>query len=261
MDRKVGGYMNIGVCIKAVYDYEIPADKFHLVNNRMFGEYKEVIGLYDEHAIEVALQLKSNIDAKLYAISYGKAQQIPILKKALSMGADELILIEASSDEPFKTAHNLTRIIKQYSIDLVILGRVSSDLEREAVPPLVAGMLGWVYLPYIVAISKDSLDNTFLCTQQLDDKNLILRISDNFVVSITDAPCNLPRIPNLKEIMKSKNKPIKIEPDDIIEQSICSPEIQVRIPTYEYVNEMLPNENLSYTAKILLENLKKEHYL
>ena len=253
--------MNIGVCIKVVPDYEIPADKFQLENNRISGEYKEVIGLYDEHAIEVALQLRSNTNAKLYVISYGKEEQLLPLKKALSMGADELVLINAGTDDPFHTAYNLANAIKKYDIDLTVLGGVSSDLEREMVPSLVAGILEWNYLPSIISISKDDDNDSFLCAQQLEDKNLLLRLRGKFVASITDAPCNLPRIPNLREIMKSKKKPIHTENEYNADQFEWAQEISVEIPHYEYINETLPNDDLSDTAELLIENLKKEHYL
>ncbi len=253
--------INIGVCIKVVPDYEVSAEKFYLQNNRMSGDYKNVIGLYDEHALEVGLQLKAKLESKLYAISYTKKEYISTLKKALSMGADELIVIESSNDDPFQTAYNLANVIKKYNIEVALLGRVSSDLEREMVPSLLAAMLGRIYLPYIISISSDNGENSFLCIQQLDDKNLFLRIKENFIASITDAPCNLPRIPNLKESMKSKAKPVITEIESKTDQFNWAKEIFVKIPKYEYVNEILPNEDLSLTAKLLLENLKKEHCL
>lgn len=253
--------MNIGVCIKVVPDYEVPLDKFKLENNRMLGEYKDVIGLYDEHAIEVALQLKSSINAKLYAISYGQEKHIPVLKKALSMGADELVVVRASTDDPFQTAYNLAKVISMYNIDLILLGRVSSDLEREMVPGFVAGILNWVYLPYTISISQDSSNSCFICTQQLENKSLVSCVKEKFVASVTDAPCNLPRIPSLKEIMKSKSKPIHVIEEEQPPPFEWAQEISVTIPKYEYVNETLPNEDLSFTAKLLIENLKKEHYI
>jgi|GEM_PF-1553342 electron transfer flavoprotein beta subunit len=253
--------MNIGVCIKVVPDYEVSLDKFQLENNRMSGEYKDVIGLYDEHAIEVALQLKSSINAKLYAVSYGQEKHISTLKKALSMGADELILVRASVDDPLQTAYNLARVISTYNMDLVLLGRVSSDLEREMVPGFMAGILNWVYLPYTISISQDPSNNCFICTQQLDNNSLISRVGEKFVASVTDAPCNLPRIPNLKEIMKSKAKPIHIMEEEHTRPFEWAQEISVTIPHYEYINETLPNEDLNFTAKLLIENLKKEHYI
>ncbi|HEX13049.1 MAG TPA: electron transfer flavoprotein beta subunit/FixA family protein [Desulfurella acetivorans] len=253
--------INIGVCIKAVPDYEVPAEKFYLQGNRMSGDYKYVLGLYDEHALEVGLQLRSKLESKLYAISYTKKEYVSTLKKALSMGADELIIIESSNDDPFQTAYNLANIIEKYNIEIAILGRVSSDLEREMVPPLVAGILNRIYLPYIVSISSESNGKSFLCVQQLDNKNLHLLIKEKFVASITDAPCNLPRIPNLKEIMKSKTKPLITEEEINFEKFNWAQELSAKIPKYEYINETLPNDDLSFTAKLLLENLKKEHCL
>jgi electron transfer flavoprotein beta subunit len=253
--------MNIGVCIKVVPDYEISLEKFQLENNRMSGEYKDVIGLYDEHAIEVALQLKSSVNGKLYAISYGQEKHLPALKKALSMGADELILIRASVDDPIQTAYNLVKAVDAFNIDLVLLGRVSSDLEREMVPGFVAGILNWAYLPYTISIFPDNENNCFLCTQQLDNKSLVLCVKEKFVASITDAPCNLPRIPNLKEIMKSKAKPIHIMEEEQTTPFEWAQEVLVTIPKYEYINETLPNDDLDFTAKLLIENLKKEHYI
>lgn len=252
--------MNIGVCVKIVPDYEIPADKFQLKDGRITGEYNELVGLYDEHAVEVALQLRSKGEDKVYIISYGREDQMPALRKALSMGADEVILIKASTDDPFVTANNLANVVKKYDVDAVILGRVSSDLEREMVPPILAGILNRPYLPYTISVSKTD-DGSFLCEQQLDDRNLVLRVKNSFVASVTDAPCNLPRIPNLKEIMRSKKKPVHFEEEIPTDKFEWADEISVNIPHYEYINEMLPNDDLSATAKLLLDKLREEHYL
>mgnify|MGYP006303706285 CR=1 FL=1 len=62
---KSGGHMHIAVLAKVVPDYEVPANDFELTGRRAHSRYDKMIGLYDENAIETAVQLKEQYDARL----------------------------------------------------------------------------------------------------------------------------------------------------------------------------------------------------
>ena len=82
--------MHIAVLAKVVPDYEVPAGDFELAGNRAHSRYTRMIGLYDENAIETGIQMKEKYGAELSVISYGSGDDVPILRKAIAMGADDL---------------------------------------------------------------------------------------------------------------------------------------------------------------------------
>ena len=91
--------MNMIVCCKQVLDPEAAPSTFKLdaANNRMVQppEVKPVVSPYDEQAVEAALRIKDKDKTqKISIISLGNGLVRDVVKKPLSMGADELILLE-----------------------------------------------------------------------------------------------------------------------------------------------------------------------
>ena len=142
--------INIVVCAKQVVDPETPASAF-----RIDSESKRVVPAagvppvvngFDENAVEAALQLKENGGANITVISIGSDFVMDVMKKPLSMGADELILIDdplTAELDAFATAQALAEAIKKVGeFDLVLCGRQASDCDNSMVPLGVAELLG-----------------------------------------------------------------------------------------------------------------------
>ena len=98
--------INIIVCVKQVMDPETPASAFNIDSgtNRVVpaAGIPPVVNGFDENAVEAALRLKDSGDAaKVTVISMGNGFVMDVMKKPLSMGADELILIDDEElDDP-----------------------------------------------------------------------------------------------------------------------------------------------------------------
>ncbi len=94
--------LRIAVLAKQVIDPEMPMAAF-----RLDSEAKKVVtppnippvvNGFDENAVEAALRLKDAQEATITVISSGTEFALDVMKKPLSMGADELILLQ---DEAF----------------------------------------------------------------------------------------------------------------------------------------------------------------
>ncbi len=94
--------MNMIVCVKQVIDPEAPPASFKIdtASNQVVPPQgvPPVISPFDEQAIEAALRLKDAQGGKITALSLGINLLRDVVKKPLSMGADELVLLE---DEAF----------------------------------------------------------------------------------------------------------------------------------------------------------------
>lgn len=176
--------MHIAVLAKVVPDYEVPASDFELTDGRAHSRYKRMIGLYDENAIETAVQLKEKNKAKLSIISYGSTDDIAVLRKAIAMGGDSLHLVMGDSDDPFVIAANLKMAIdKLGDVDLVLAGQQSADMDRGVVHGILAGMLDTTFISQVSHISADA--EKWTVSQIHENGTRELSFSGKAVLSIT----------------------------------------------------------------------------
>ncbi len=251
--------MHIVVLAKVVPDYEVPARDFELQQFRAHSRYTRMLGLYDENAIETGVQLKEKYNAKLSILSYGKEDDIPILRKAVAMGGDSLILVSGISDDPYVIASNLKMAIASLGeIDLVLAGQQSADMDRGVVPGILAQMLEYPFIPRIRKI--EIMGEDWKVEQQHESGSRELAFSGKGVLSITSIPENVPRIPAVRAIFAAKKKPVeKLSGISGIAMNID--EISVEVPKMESICEFLPVTDMRETAKILLSRLREERYL
>ena len=251
--------MHIVVLAKVVPDYEVLSADFELVGNRAHPRYTRMIGLYDENAVELGVQLKEKNDAELTIISYGQNDDVQFLRKALAMGADKLLLVEGNSDDPFVIAANLKEAItKLGNVDLILAGRQSSDMDRGVVPGLLAGMLDYPFIPQ--ACTAESIADGWKVSQLTETGKRLMKLSGKGVLSITSIPENVPRIPAVKAIFGAKKKPVeKLSETGAKKMTIA--EVSVKIPKMESVCELIPGEDMDEAARVLLKRLKEERYL
>ena len=251
--------MHIAVIAKVVPDYEVPSADFELANNRAHPRYTRMIGLYDENAIEVGVQLKEKYSGTLTVISYGTEEDIPVLRKGLAMGADRLVLVKGNSDDAFVTAANLKMAVEKLgSVDLLLAGQQSADMDRGVVHGILAQMLGYSFIPQVSHIDLEN--GGWKADQIVETGKRTLSFAGKAVLSITSVPDNIPRIPAVREIFAAKKKPVDKLP--MIEGTRMDvTEISIEIPKMESVCEFLSVDDLGLTAKTLLKRLKEERYI
>ena len=251
--------MHIVVLAKVVPDYEVPSADFELVGNRAHPRYTRMVGMYDENAIELGVQLKEKYDAELTIVSYGQNEDVQFLRKTLAMGGDKLVIVEGASDDPFVIAANLKEAIASLGeIDLILAGRQSSDMDRGVVPGLVAGMLDYPFIP--LACTVESMADGWKVSQLTETGKRLMKLSGKAVLSITSIPENVPRIPAVKAIFGAKKKPVDKLPE-IGAKKMAIAEVSVKIPKMESVCELIPAEDMEEAARVLLRRLKEERYL
>lgn len=251
--------MHIAVLAKVVPDYAVPSSDFVLVDKRAHSKYTRMIGLYDENAIETGVQLKEKYGASLTIISYGRDSDVPVLRKALAMGADRLVLIPGESDDAQVVAANLKLAIdKLENIDLILAGQQSADMDRGLVHGLTAGMLGY---PFIHQVSRISAENGAWTVDQIMENGVReLTVSGKAVFSITSVPENVPRIPAVRDIFGAKKKPVeKIASVNGNRTGVT--EISVEIPRLTSVCELIPVDDPAVMAQSLLKRLREARYL
>ena len=226
--------MTIIVCIKTIPDPEGPSSAYEL-----HCEEKKVVPIgippvinpYDENALEIAALLKDHWGGKIIAVNMSEKATIPVLKKALSVGADELILLE---DPLFKdltgasTARVLCAAIEKIGdYDLILAGRQAADWDFGQIGLLMAEML---HIPGINLAQKVVLRDNTITVEKLKRQGYeIVVASTPALVTVSSEAGDL-RLPTLKSIQDSRKKPVTmwraedldIEPSSLRMRNIVS---------------------------------------
>ena len=213
--------VNMIVCCKQVPDPEAPPAAFKVDSktNTMVTspDVKPVIGQYEEFALEAALRIKDNLGGKITAISLGNSFVRDVIKKALAVGSDELVLLEDETFEggdSWSTAYALaTAINKIGEYDLIFCGRQSSDWDAGQVGLGIAEILG---IPAVTLVRKvEVTDGKARVERVIPDGYEVMEVALPALITVTSELGAL-RYAALKGIMAAaKKQPIIWKPTDI----------------------------------------------
>jgi electron transfer flavoprotein beta subunit len=211
--------VNMIVCCKQVLDPEAPPSAFKMVNNKMTLplDIKPVIGQYEEFALEAALKIKDAVGGKITAIALGNNFVRDVIKKALAVGADELVLLEDKAFEDgdsWTTANALAMTIKKIGVyDIIFCGRQSSDWDAGQVGLGIAELLG---IPAVTLARKVQVNDRKVKVERvIPDGYQVLEVALPALITVTSELGAL-RYPTLKGIMAAaKKQPITWKPADI----------------------------------------------
>jgi len=217
-----GGYrmpVNMIVCCKQVPDPEVPPAVFKVVNNKMTwpAEVKPVIGQYEEFALEAALRIKDKVGGKITVLSLGNKFVRDVIKKALAVGGDELILLEDEAFEDgdsWSTANALAMAIKKIGeYDIILCGRQSSDWDAGQTGLGIAELL---QIPAVTLARKvEVTDGKAWVEQVIPDGYRSVEVTLPALITVT-SELGVLRYAALKGIMAAaKKQPVIWKPADI----------------------------------------------
>lgn len=200
--------MKILVCFKQVIDVELNLQIKDgvLVDDGM----RYVPNAYDESALEAALKLKDQHELELTVLSMGPERVQEVLRKALSMGADQAIQLKDAAFEggdSFAFAQALAALVQRRGYDLVIMGKQSQDTDAAQAGPMLAELLGWPQATNLITVELDG--STIVGTRVGDDGKEVLALQLPAVLTIS-SDFGEARIPTMKGIMGAKKKPLEV---------------------------------------------------
>ncbi|MFC1943286.1 electron transfer flavoprotein subunit beta/FixA family protein [Chloroflexota bacterium] len=213
--------MNIVVCCKQVIDPEAPPASFKVdtsANKVMPPQgVPPVISPFDEQAVEAALRVKDAQGGKITVITLGINLLRDVVKKPLSMGADELILLEDEAfteGDSWSTAHALAMAIKKIGeYDLIFCGRQAADWDAGQVGSGIADILE---LPSVTLAKKVEITDGKATVERVTaDGYEVVEVSLPALITVSNE-LGEARYPTIKGIMGAKRKePVTWKPADI----------------------------------------------
>ena len=208
--------MNIVVCIKQVPDTaEI---KINPETNTLMREgVPSIINPFDLHALEAAVRIKEQSKARVTVLTMGPPQAEGALREAISLGADDAVLLSdrafAGSDT-WATSYTLAKAISTIGADIVLCGKQAIDGDTAQVGPETAEFLDIPHISYVRNI--ESVDDTTIKVQRLMDEGYDVVQSSLPVLLTVVKELNIPRMPSIRGILLSKKYEIRtLGKDDI----------------------------------------------
>nr|WP_299175244.1 electron transfer flavoprotein subunit beta/FixA family protein [uncultured Allomuricauda sp.] len=174
-----------------------------------------VINPNDEFGLTRAMWFKEKQGASVHVATVGGPQTEPTIRKALAIGADEAIRINAEPTDGFFVATQLAEIIKSGGYDLVIAGRESIDYNGGMVPGILATLLDMNFVNTCIGLEIEGDKAT--ATREIDGGKETISTTLPLVVGgqkglVEESDL---RIPNMRGIMMARKKVLNVvEPVD-----------------------------------------------
>lgn len=199
--------MKILVCITHVPD---TTSKINFTdNNTRFDStgVQFIIGPYDDYALARAIEIKESTGATVTVLHVGLADAEPTIRKALAIGADDAVRINAEPTDSFFVAAQIASHAKAVGYDLILMGRESIDYNGGVVHGMVGELLG---IPSISPVMKLELEGTKAkLAREIEGGKESIEVNLPFVAGCQE-PIAEWKIPNMRGIMSARTKPLQV---------------------------------------------------
>jgi len=169
-----------------------------------------IINPYDEFGLVRAIEFKEQTgQGEVTVLCVGGAEVEPTLRKALAIGADKAVRVDADPQDGFSVAKQIAAYAEGKGYDFVFMGKESIDNNNSVVPGMVAEMLN---MPFVsLGIHLEVKDGKALVHREIDAGYQEMEASIPCVISCQKGLAEW-RIPNMRGIMQARTKPLEVVP-------------------------------------------------
>jgi electron transfer flavoprotein beta subunit len=201
--------MKILVCISKTPD--TTAKIAFTDNNTKFDTngVQWIINPYDEwYSLVRAIELKeADAATVIHLITVGTPDADPIIRKALALGGDEAIRVNADSHDSFYIASQIAEVAKQGAYDLIFTGKETIDYNGSSIGGMISELLD---LPFVSLATKfDLAASKATIKREIEGGVEVCEVELPVIVSCQKGVAEQ-RIPNMRGIMSARTKPLKV---------------------------------------------------
>lgn len=203
--------MKVLICISNVPD---TTTKIKFVNNNTSFDnagVQWIINPWDELALTRALDIKdaqAGVIENITVVNVGLNDSEPTIRKALAIGADKGIRINANPTDSYFVASQIAEIVKKEAFDIIITGIESSDYNGSAMGGMLSEMLN---INSVSAVSHIDIANGQVeLKREIDGGQETVTTPTPFIAVVQKGIAKEPRIPSMRGIMGAKTKPLQV---------------------------------------------------
>jgi electron transfer flavoprotein beta subunit len=211
-----------------------------------------IINPYDEwYSLVRAIELKEkDASVVIHLVTVGTADTDPIIRKALALGGDEAIRVNADSHDSFYIASQIAEIAKG-GYDLIFTGKETIDYNGSSIGGMVAELLD---LPFISLATKFELNGSqATVTREIDGGEEVCTCDLPLVVSCQKGVAEQ-RIPNMRGIMAARTKPLKVI--EAVQAETLTSVRQFGLPPAKAGVKLVPPDQVEELVRLLHEEAK-----
>jgi len=210
-----------------------------------------IINPWDELALTRAVELKeAGSVEKITVANVGTRITEPTLRKALAVGADDAIRIDADPKDAFYVASQLAEVAKDF--DIIMAGIEASDYNGSAVGGMLAELLNF---NSVSAVSGINIENgELVINREIDGGSQVLNIATPVITIVQKGIAKEPRIPAMRGIMMARKKPLNIVPP--VEANAKTTMINFELPPPKAACKLVDEENAKELITLLHEEAK-----
>lgn len=179
-----------------------------------------IVNPYDEwYALVRAIELKEQNGGSVTTITVGGAACDPVIRKALAIGADDAIRVDANPTDSMQVARLISEQARSGGFDAILCGKETIDHNGSVVPAMIAEMMDWPFIA--LATSMEVSNGTAQFMREAAGGEERVEVALPVVVSAAKGMAEQ-RIPNMRGIMSARTKPLQI----VTGESVFHTEIQ-----------------------------------
>ena len=246
--------MKILVCISHVPD---TTSKINFANGDSefdTNAVQYVINPNDEYGLTRAIWFQEKQGATVTVVNVGGPETEPTLRKALAIGANEAIRVNANPTDGFFVAKQLAEVIKNGGYDVIIAGKESLDYNGGMVPGMIAGILGYNFLNSCTEINVDGTN--VKAVREIDGGKETVSTTLPLIIGGQKGLVEEKdlRIPNMRGIMTARSKVLTIlEP---VDATVNTKAIKFEKPAPRSAVKLIPADNIDELINLLHNEAK-----
>jgi electron transfer flavoprotein beta subunit len=214
-----------------------------------------VINPWDELSLTRALELKDDASSGIKSVTVihvGPATSEPTIRKALAIGADDAIRVNADSSDAWFVAAQIAEVVRKEQFDIIMCGIESSDYNGSVVGGMVAEFLE---IPSVSAVSGLKFENGQpVMVREIDGGKEVVSVPFPFVAVVQKGIAKEPRIAAMRGIMMARSKPVKIYEPASVESMTEIVEFEKPVP--RAACKFIDAENPAQLLDLLLNEAK-----
>jgi electron transfer flavoprotein beta subunit len=210
-----------------------------------------IIGPYDDYALARAVELKEQHGGSVTVLNVGTSDTDPTIRKALAIGADDAIRIDAEPTDAFFVAREIAAVVQENEYDLVLMGRESIDYNGGQVHGMVGEMVG---LPSFSPVMQLDIEgDTAKMAREIEGGKEYLEVKLPFIAGCQE-PIAEWKIPNMRGIMTARKKPLDVRSPQSEEKQTHT--VSYELPPPKGDVKMIEPDNLDELVRALKDDVQ-----
>jgi electron transfer flavoprotein beta subunit len=169
-----------------------------------------------------------------------------VIRKALALGGDQAVRIDADADDPYQTATYIADYAKSVGYDLILCGKESIDYNNGSTGVMIAELLDADFIGFAENIQVEG--TTVTVKREIEGGEETDVVSMPAVIACQKGVAEA-RIPNMRGIMAARTKPLNVVTPNAVEAVTAI--LSYEMPPAKAGIKMVSPENMDELVALL----------